>query len=262
MSQRLIEINGRRLALETSLHSGQAAPVVVLETGLLAESQEWQPVFDGVADFASVIRYDRAGRGASDPTPLPRTIQHLADDLFSLLQIANLPSPYLLVGQSIGGWIVRCFAAAHPDHTAGLVLVDPTHQAQFSTMSALLPPAEPRESPSLQRFRSFWSEGYKHPDQNREGIDFPASITAMPGFPLPPNLPVTVITSGTNLIEMDAPPELRQSLHAAWLELHANLLPPPPLGKHVILAECGHFIQRDQPQAVVQAIRQLLEFLR
>lgn len=269
MIQSLVDIggrcpDGRCLALEKKILSSAAAPTlamptVVFETGLLAESSEWQIVFDQTAAFASVVRYDRALRGQSDPAPLPRTIQSLADDLFHMLQAADLAPPWLLVGQSIGGWIVRCFAAAHPAETAGLVLVDPTHEDQFITMSALLPPKAEDESPSLQRFRSFWSEGYKHPDQNREGIDFPASIAAMDKHHLPPGLPVTVLTSGTNLNEMDAPLALRQSLHAAWVELHASLVPPAPQGRHRILKGSGHFMQRDQPQAVVQAIRELLD---
>jgi pimeloyl-ACP methyl ester carboxylesterase len=258
MSSRRIDIGGRCLALEQIIHPGRAEPLVIFETGLLAESSAWQAVFDSTAGFASVVRYDRAGRGLSDSAPLPRTIQDLANDLFRLLQAAKLSTPWLLVGQSIGGWVVRCFAAAHPAETAGLVLVDPTHPDQFTTMSALLPPAAAGESPSLQRFRSFWSEGYRHPEQNREGIDFPASITAMQDFQLPPGLPVTVLTSGTNLNEMEAPPELRQRLHAAWVGLHASLVPPPPMGRHTILPESGHFIQRDDPRAVMQAIQDML----
>ena len=259
MTQALININGHRLALEMQCHASAAVPVVVLETGMLAESSDWQIAFDQISAFASVMRYDRAGCGQSDPAPQPRTIQNLADDLYQLLQAAHLPPPWLLVGQSIGGWIVRCLAAAHSQDVAGLVLVDPTHENQFTTMRALLPPEAENESPSLQRFRFFWSEGYKHPGQNREGIDFLASITAMRAYELPPNLPMTVLTSGTNLNEMDAPLELRQRLHQAWLALHASLLPPPPFGRHILLSHSGHFIQRDDPSAIVSAIREILE---
>jgi pimeloyl-ACP methyl ester carboxylesterase len=258
MTETLININGRCLALEMQMHASAAAPIVIFETGMLEESCAWQTVYEATAHFASVARYDRAGRGLSDPAPKPRTIQYLAEDLYNLLQAAHLPHPWLLVGQSIGGWIVRCLAAAHPQKLGGLVLVDPTHEHQFTTMSALLPSKAEQESPSLQRFRTFWSEGYKHPDQNPEGIDFPASIAAMRKHKLPTNLPVTVLTSGTNLNEMDAPLELRKNLHQTWLDLHASLLPPPPLGKHIILPDSGHFIQRDDPFAIVQTIHEML----
>ena len=151
-----IRINKQRaLALEMQIHSRADAPGVAFETGMLSEAREWQPVCQQTAAFASVITYDRAGRGGSDPAPTPRTIQDLAGDLYSLLQASPLPAPWLLVGQSIGGWIVRCLAAAHPRDVSGLVLVDPTHEDQFTVMSALLPPQAENESPSLQSFRSF-----------------------------------------------------------------------------------------------------------
>jgi len=258
MTSTLINLNGRRLAFDMQVHANAAAPVVVLEPGMLAESSEWQSVCKQTSAFASVIRYDRAGRGQSDPAPKPRTMQDLVNDLYLLLKAIPIQPPWLLVGQSIGGWIVRCLASAHPQDVAGLVLVDPTHECQFTKMSALLPPEAENESPSLQRFRSFWSEGYKHPEQNHEGINFPSSIAAMSDYSLPLNLPVTVLTSGTNLNEMDAPLELRKSLHKTWLDLHNSLLPLAPLGKHIILPDSGHFIQRDDPSAIVSAIREML----
>jgi len=258
MTTTRIKINERTLALEMQPHARASAPVVVFETGMLAESSDWGTVYEQTAAFASVVRYDRAGRGCSDPAPTPRTIQDMADDLYRLLHALPFSPPRLLVGQSIGGWIVRCLAAAQPQTVSGLVLVDPTHERQFTTMSALLPPEAQDESPSLKRFRSFWGEGYKHPEQNREGIDFPASIAAMHSVHLPPKLPLTILTSGTNLNEMDAPLTLRQSLHQTWADLHASLLPPPPLGKHILLTESGHFIQRNDPLAIVKAIREMV----
>jgi carboxylesterase len=39
--------------------------------------------------------------------------------------VAGVPGPYVLVGHSLGGIIVRLFAATYPDEVAGLVLVNP-----------------------------------------------------------------------------------------------------------------------------------------
>ena len=69
MQQRVVDIGGRRLAVTTS---GQGSITVVLETGLGAESCEWAEVQKGVASVASVLSYDRANRGDSDPAPRPR----------------------------------------------------------------------------------------------------------------------------------------------------------------------------------------------
>src|SRR5690348_14927597 len=115
---------GRRLALT---RSGAGAPTVILETGLGAESAEWEPVQRAVAQFTQVCRYDRANRGQSDPAPKPRSAQDAVNDLHTLLSATNVPAPYVLVGHSLGGIIVRLYAHRYPGEVAGLVLVDSAH---------------------------------------------------------------------------------------------------------------------------------------
>jgi pimeloyl-ACP methyl ester carboxylesterase len=52
----------------------------------------------------------------------------VARRLHETLIAADVPPPYLLVGHSLGALHVRAFAAAYPGETAGLVLLDPTHE--------------------------------------------------------------------------------------------------------------------------------------
>jgi pimeloyl-ACP methyl ester carboxylesterase len=61
----------------------------------------------------------------SDAGPLPRTADRIADELRLLLQHAAVPPPYVLVGHSFGGLVVRLFAARHPGLVAGVVLIEP-----------------------------------------------------------------------------------------------------------------------------------------
>ena len=87
------DLGDRRLAY---LCSGAGSPTVVLETGLGAESEEWAVVQRGLEQFTRVCRYDRAGRGDSDPAPRPRSAHHMVSDLHELLQRAAIPGPYVL----------------------------------------------------------------------------------------------------------------------------------------------------------------------
>jgi pimeloyl-ACP methyl ester carboxylesterase len=120
----MVDIGGFRLHLECA---GQFGPTVVFDAALAGSSVSWTYVQPAVAEFTRACAYDRAGFGRSDRGPMPRTAGRLADELHALLLNAGEPPPYILVGHSFGGLVVRIFAARHPDLTAGLVLVDPAH---------------------------------------------------------------------------------------------------------------------------------------
>jgi pimeloyl-ACP methyl ester carboxylesterase len=83
------------------------------------------PVRPLVTPFARVCVYDRAGFGWSDPGPFPRTASRIADELRVLLDRSGEKPPYVLVGHSFGGLVMRIFAKRYADVAAGLVLVDP-----------------------------------------------------------------------------------------------------------------------------------------
>ena len=92
-------------------------------------------VLPGVAAFARVCAYDRPGtildldhRSRSDLVPMPRSAGDIVADLHALLSAAALPGPYVLVGHSFGGLVVRLYAATYPDEVAGLVFVDAVHE--------------------------------------------------------------------------------------------------------------------------------------
>lgn len=122
---RLIDIGGYALHLH---ETGRGSPTVVLVAGGGDFSFDWSLVQPEAAKFTRVCSYDRAGQAWSDPGPYPRTMKQDAYELHLLLQAACVPPPYVLVGHSIGGLIVRLYATAHPESVAGMVLVDPTHE--------------------------------------------------------------------------------------------------------------------------------------
>jgi pimeloyl-ACP methyl ester carboxylesterase len=104
--------------------TGHGAPSVILESGIAGTSLSWKPVQDRVSSFARVCSYDRASLGWSESTGAPRTVENIVRELRQLLRVAEIPAPYLLVGHSFGGLVVRHFAALHPEEVAGIVLVD------------------------------------------------------------------------------------------------------------------------------------------
>lgn len=123
----MVDVEGRRLHLDVR---GKGGPAVVLEAGIAASSISWAPVRDRVAEFTTVVTYDRAGLGWSREPSRP-TALGAAQELARLLESAAIPPPFILVGHSFGGLIARVFQQNFPDRVAGLVLVDPVCRAEW-----------------------------------------------------------------------------------------------------------------------------------
>ncbi|HEY8186790.1 MAG TPA: alpha/beta hydrolase [Pyrinomonadaceae bacterium] len=121
---KLIDIGGWRLHLNCTGEAHTSQPTVLLEAGKGDFSVEWSLVQPGVAKFARVCSYDRAGDGWSDLGPHPRTMHQIVYELHTLLDKAGVKPPLVLVGHSYGGWLVRLYASTYPTDIAGMVLVE------------------------------------------------------------------------------------------------------------------------------------------
>jgi pimeloyl-ACP methyl ester carboxylesterase len=119
---RLIDIGVCRLHLN---EQGLGSPVVVLESGIAASSLSWALVQPKIAELTRACSYDRAGLSWSDNCTVSRTLHQIVSELKSLLSHAGLSGPYILVGHSFGGAVIRAFANLQPANVAGLIFVDP-----------------------------------------------------------------------------------------------------------------------------------------
>jgi pimeloyl-ACP methyl ester carboxylesterase len=82
-----------------------------------------------LAAHGPVFIYERAGYGWSSPSSQLRTSESAVAELAALLDAAQIPGPYLLVGDSFGSYNVRLFAHQYPERVAGMVLTDGLHEA-------------------------------------------------------------------------------------------------------------------------------------
>jgi pimeloyl-ACP methyl ester carboxylesterase len=273
----LVEIgDGRRLYLECR---GSGSPTVRLEAGYRSPATVWSDdlvfpdnprtmVFDGVASFTRVCLYERPGVAAildgslhpsrSDPVPMPRTVESIVADLHALLQAAAVPGPYVLVGHSLGGLMVRLYQATYPDEVAGLVLVDafpeqlrdhltPEQWEIFLDVNAIMPP-------EMANYADY------------ETIDFAAATASMAqaaaAHPLPP-LPLFVLARGRPLgpteEQLGFPPE---DLETAWRTAEEDLAALSPQSRFQVAAESAHYIQLDEPELVIRAIARVVTAVR
>jgi pimeloyl-ACP methyl ester carboxylesterase len=118
---RWIDLGGHRLHLYCT---GRGTPTVVVETGFDEFATDWVLVQRAVEKTTRICTYDRAGYGWSDPGPLPRTFAQIGLELRDALAKTGEKPPFVLVGHSFGGGVVRQYALDRPSEVAGLVFVD------------------------------------------------------------------------------------------------------------------------------------------
>lgn len=124
----MVDVGGHKLHLLCMGEKQPGQPTVILESGHGAWSNYWRTVQPEIARFARVCVYDRAGFGWSEPGPRPRTPERIVTELHTLLARAGETGPYLLVGHSMGGPLARLFYALYPQEVAGMVWIDSGHE--------------------------------------------------------------------------------------------------------------------------------------
>ena len=216
------------------------------------------------ADGHHLCSYDRAGVGGSDPAPeASRTTEDQVTDLVALLDAADLQEPVVLAAHSLGSLPAVGLVARAPERVAGVVLVDPLPPRVGAAQRAALPPEKPDESPELAEERRFLTEDLFDPAQNPEHLLLAASdeevatLLDEPG-PIFGDLPVVVLRAPP----LPPLPGLPDSYHAATLAAiddgFREFAAESTRGTLIEVEDTGHNIQDDQPEVVMDAIRDVM----
>jgi pimeloyl-ACP methyl ester carboxylesterase len=124
--------DGRKLYL---LEKGFGGPTVLFEAGIAATNLNWCHIQEMVSRFAATASYDRSGLGWSSPASTARTPGIIAAELHAMLREAGIKPPYILVGHSFGGLVMRRFALMYPEEVTSIVLVDPMRCEEWPPMN-------------------------------------------------------------------------------------------------------------------------------
>lgn len=126
---RLLNINGRWHHLYQLGKATPGEPTIVFDHSL--GGIEGYLLSDALAELAQVCMCDRPGYGWSQPSPQPRTSQHIVQELDQVLTQAGIAPPYLLVGESFGSYNMRLYAQTFPQKVVGMVLTDGLHESSM-----------------------------------------------------------------------------------------------------------------------------------
>lgn len=99
-------------------------PAVILLHGSNASLQTWEPWVEQLKATHRVISYDHPGHGLTGPHPRDCYTAACFVEVLEAVRRNRKLDRFVLAGNSMGGWIAWNYALAHPEHVAGLVLVD------------------------------------------------------------------------------------------------------------------------------------------
>jgi pimeloyl-ACP methyl ester carboxylesterase len=254
-----VDIGGRSLRYKCF---GEGTPTVLIEPGGGVSLETvfswdkpigWAVIVPQISKLTRVCVYDRAGLGRSDPAPAPRTSLDVAKDLHELLDRARIAPPYVIAGQSFGGMNARMFASLYPQTIAGIVLVDSSHPDTYPEVAKALPPPKPGES----KFMQGWRTG---PDlsKTREWVDLKANadlVRATDGFG---DKPLVILAQSPDWNDPFAPDDVEPLIDEVLQRLDTQLLTLSSDSKRIVAKTAGHNIQAEDPQLVVDAIRDVV----
>jgi pimeloyl-ACP methyl ester carboxylesterase len=188
----------------------------------------------------------------STPVEQPTSAKPAAADLDALLGASGEPAPYVLVGHSFGGPIIRLYAGFHPAEVGGLVLVD--------ALSEDLPNGlTPKQETLNEELNA------PPPGSHREDLDESATFKQLRESPPAPTVPTVVLTADRPqaLAKEQLPPGVDQQfindLWASQLAAQDKLAKKFPGAQHITDTNSTHYIQVYNPQLVSDSIRQVVD---
>ncbi|MEA3106053.1 MAG: hypothetical protein QOI88_658 [Gammaproteobacteria bacterium] len=222
---------------------GEGPRTVILEAGFGDTLDIWQTIQPQVAaNCARTFSYNRAGYVDSDPAAAARDAASIVGELREELQRRNLNPPYVLVGHSLGGLYMQYFARNFPGDVAGLVLIDSTHWRQGLKVAATADtPYQSRTAITL----------YMPLVMRQELSDSTEAGIEVNGSPSAGTIP-TIVLSSTRVGPIETADQRAQAV-----TLQNSIAADFPGARHVFVENSGHYIQRDKPAVVIDAIRDI-----
>ena len=242
--QRMISIGERRISVYCDGKAGTSPTVILVPAGGRT-AKDWSTVQPEISNFTRVCSYDHANSGASDKAPVPlQSPDEVVDDLHEWLEASHEQGPFVLVSHSNSGIYVRRFETRYTRQVAGLVFLDSAHEEQALRLHEL-DPAGP--APDEIMARVGW---YIKPGQRLDWRTEVPLIVIGRGTPFE-----RTARDGSNSQINRMTEDQFAAWDRIWTDFQKDLAKRSRRGEYRVAQKSGHWIQRDQPDLVVGAIR-------
>ena len=238
-SGRLLPVSGGHKMFLECTGDSHKGPTVILATGRgIGPYQEWSKVQSRVETFSHVCSYDPLGFGQSDHVEGAHPMNEVVENMHDLFHAAQLQGPYILVGASLGGVLIRRYEERYHTDVAGLVFVDSAHEEQEWRDAAIAPNFDP----DWKNTKYLQDNGLLAPEQRLRWRD---------------DVPLVVLER-TDLPPCGAFPGLSQhqcdQINSAWHDFQVDLSHRSKYGELRQIAGSGHAMHQQKPEAISQAI--------
>jgi pimeloyl-ACP methyl ester carboxylesterase len=238
---------------------GKGSPPVVLISGFGAPQTYWDNIVPALAAETMVVTYDRAGYRQSELGQQPCAGKQTAHELKALLEGLKLQDPYIVVGHSYGVKIAKLFAAAYPESTKGVVLIDGTHEDWIEDFRSVMTESERQRHDAMRA-------SYSAPDlPGGRGCELAALETTtqqLREINVTLDVPLVVLTAKDRELSpfhKSLSEETLEKFHQLKLENPKKHLSLSTKGEHIIVENSGHHVHKDRPLVVIDAILSLIE---
>ncbi|WP_166204771.1 alpha/beta fold hydrolase [Pelagihabitans pacificus] len=230
---------------------GKGEPVVVFLNGGGSDLQDFGIVQKSIAQITKTFSYDKPGLGKSQMIDVPRTLENVVEELRELLVKEGIVDvPVILVGHSMGGYVARYYLHRYPKNVAGMVLIDPGSEflndeyRKVQTQKEIM-----REDSILLEQIKLIPKGFQ-----MEVLAYPLHDSLLKTFSINTDIPITLIES--NKVDGDDPSH--KKLIEIQKRLYRDFQRKVPQTNIISTVKSGHFVQRDEPELVIAAIKGML----
>jgi pimeloyl-ACP methyl ester carboxylesterase len=224
--------------------TGRGDTTVVLIAGWDGGDGSWDAIVPSIAKHARVCSYAKLGTGSSDLAATTQTFATQAEDLHAMLDAANEPGPYVVLGHSFGGSDAATFASKYLEDVTGLLLLDAS------------PTTWPATVCSVPSFKSV-CDLMHHPAQDAERLDVFRAFDEVARIGSLGDLPMTVVTATHREAPGVTSDELAR-LDSVWADGQQTWSSLSSASRVVTVEHTGHHVEIDQPQLVVDEVLKLV----